>query len=220
LSVRLVVDRSASMLQRTGDGASKYLKAARLAASLAYLIIRQRDAVALALTAADETFWLPASSREDHLVQILRGLAVKGPASRDNLRTCLRTLLDRAERRGLVAVISDFMFDPVAVRQQVARLQAQGHEILLFQVRDPTEEDFPFNRWVTFRDLENSAIRHRLDTVPLKKIYIEEYRALLEEWRGWAKKYDIHWVTFRTEAHVGTVLSEYMAFRTEMMGKR
>lgn len=219
LTVRLVVDRSASMLQET-EGRSLYLQACRLAACLAWMALAQRDLAGLTLASAEEVLWLPPKSTQNHLVAILKALVTRRPAAADRLESCLRALLERNERRGLVAVVSDLMFDPEPVRCQMARLQAQGHELLLFQVRDPAEEDFPFNRWVRFQDREDPALRFRLDTVPLRRVYREEYQALLEEWRAWARKYDIHFVTFRSDAPVRTVLGDYMAVREEIAGKR
>jgi uncharacterized protein (DUF58 family) len=212
LSVRLVVDRSASMLQAT-DGPSKYFQACRLAACLAYLILKEKDRVGIVLASATETVWTAMSSAGNHLVNILQALVSKDAVAADNLQTCLRTILERAEKKGLVVVISDLMFDPKPIQRELARLDAYGHEILVFQLRDKTEEEFPFNRWVEFGDLENAAVKHRLDTVPLKRIYLEEYQALVEEWRTWSKKYNVHFVSFRTEGHVETVLSEYLAYR-------
>jgi uncharacterized protein (DUF58 family) len=219
LRVRLVVDRSASMLQATPPEASKYLQAARVAACLAYLVLREGDSVGAVLTSAKGTLWLPVRSINTHLVAILRALIDEEPAAEDNLSICLRTILDRAEQKGIVAVISDMMYDPEPVQRELARLQAQGHEVLLFQLRDPTEEDFPFNRWVQFHDLEHPAVRHRLDASVLKRIYRQEYQDLVEQWRSWAKKYNVHFVTFRTTDSVETVLSEYVAFRGEVLGK-
>lgn len=215
LSVRIVVDRSASMLQQTDAFPSKYLVGSRLAASLAYLILKEKDAVGLVMSAADETFWLPVRSSESALVRILQALATKGPAAADNLEQCLGALVDRGEKKGMVILVSDMMYPPEKVQRQLARLTAQGHEVLVFQLRDPTEEDFPFNRWVQFGDLENASVNHRLDTVPLKKIYLEEYQMLIDEWRAWAKKYDVHFVTARTDADVETMLSEYIHMRLE-----
>lgn len=212
LSVRLVVDRSASMLQAT-DGPSKYFQACRLAACLGYLILKEKDRVGLVLASAGQTMWTPMSSAGNHLVNILQALVARDAVAQDNLQICLRTILDRGERRGLIALVSDLMFDPLAVQRELARLQAYGHEVLVFQLRDKTEEEFPFNRWVEFGDLEDASVKHRLDAVPLKKIYLEEYQALIEEWNVWAKKYNVHFITFRTEEHVDTVLSEYLAYR-------
>jgi len=216
LRVRVVVDRSASMRQATGDLASKYLQACRCAACLAYLVLRQCDAIGAVLTSAAETFWLPVRSVNTHLVTLLQALVAGGPVAEDNLQVCLRTILDRAEHKGIVAVISDLMFDPVPVQRELARLQAQGHEVLLFQLRDPTEEDFPFSRWVQFGCLEDPSVRHRLDAAILKRVYRETYQGLLETWRNWANHYGAHFVSLRTEQAVETVLSNYIAFRGEM----
>lgn len=216
LGVRLVVDCSASMRQATGKGPTKYFHACRLAASLAYLVLNQRDSAGLFLTSGSETLCIPASSSAIHLVSILRALVSRDAETEDSLPACLRAILDRGERKGLVVVISDLMFDPQPAKRELARLQAQGHEVLLFQLRDPTEEDFPFNRWVEFRDLENAAVKHRIDTVPLKRIYREEYQALVEGWRSWCKKYSAHFISFRTDESVETALSEYVAFRARL----
>ncbi len=220
LAVRIVVDRSASMLYSTADWPSKYLHACRAAACLAYLVIKERDSASLALTTASETVWLPAGSTEAHLVRILRALATRDAVAQDNLHTCLRTIVDRCELRGIVAVISDMMYDPAPVQREMARLQAQGHEVLLLQLRDPTEQDFPFNRWVQFGDLENVSVRHRVDAATLKKLYREEYQTLMEHWQRWAGKYAVHFVSFRTDQHLEAVLSQYVAFRGEIAGKR
>ena len=213
LTVTIVLDRSASMRQATA-GRSKHAHACRLAACLAYVVIKERDAVGLTLTSAEGTHWLPPSSADRQLAAVLSALVSTQPAARDSLAPCLRAVLDRATRRGIVALVSDLMFDPRPVQRELARLHAQGHETLLFQVRDPTEEDFPFNRWVDFRDLEQPATRRVLDTIPLRKIYREEYQALLRDWQAWARKYGAHFVSLRTEQSVETALSEYLAFRS------
>jgi len=219
LSVYLVVDRSGSMQQET-DGVPKYLQAARLAAGLAYMILRQRDSVGLVTAAADELFWLPTRSADTHLVQILRALAMKSPAAGDSLDVCLKMILDRVERRGLVVVISDLMFDPVPVQRRMANLQARGHEILLCHITDPAEATFPFNRWARFRSREDAGVHYRLDPVPLKKIYLEEYQRLMQQWDLWCRKRDVHRVMLGTDQQAEIALSEYLFQRSEIAGKR
>jgi uncharacterized protein (DUF58 family) len=116
-------------------------------------------------------------------------------------------------------VISDMMYDPAPVQRELARLLAQGHEVLLFMVRDPTEQEFPFNRWVQFGDLEDAAVEHRVDAVVLKRVYREEYRRLCQGWQTWARKRDVHLVSLRTDQHADTVLEKYLAYRNGLVGK-
>ena len=218
LRVRVVVDHSASMRFATGDGPTKYLQAARLAAQLAYLVIGHGDSVGLTMAAAGNALWLPAGATQRHLVRMLGALAAAAADGTDALPAALAAVVQRGERRGLVALISDLMYDPDGVQRPLAQLLAQGHELLVFVVRDPTEEDFPFNRWVQFGDLENRSVKHRLDALVLKRLYREEYQRLQEGWQAWARKRDVHLVGFRTDQRVDAVLSEYLAFRNGLIG--
>ncbi len=215
LSVRLVVDRSGSMLQTTAD-TSVFTQASKLAACLAYLVLHQHDRAGMILTSDRGTVHFPVRSTETHLVAMLKTLAAERPSGGGGLEQSLKTLLDSNVNKGLIPVISDFMFEPEPVQKQLSRLQAQGHEVLIFQLRDPTVENFPFNRWVQFQDLEVEGKRHRVDAVPLKKIYREEYQQLQSEWRSWARKHDIHFVSFSTEEQLGTILSDYIHRRGEV----
>lgn len=217
MAVRLVVDRSASMAWDSG-GASKYLAAARAAAALAYLVVRQRDSVGLALASSDGAAWLPPSSADSQVVRILRELARREAAAPDGLTACLKTILESGGRRGLLVLVSDLLFPPESVQRELGRLAARGHEILILQVRDPMEEDFPFTRWVRFGDLEDPSVRHLIDAVLLKKLYREEFQALRDEWQAWARKLGAHLASFRTDEKVETVLSQYLAFRAGRAG--
>lgn len=218
LSVRIVVDGSGSMARRSGEHPAKALHAARLAACLAYLILNQKDAVGLNLAGHDGA-WLPTRSSEQQLVRILRLLAAADPARDDCLATSLRQVTERGERRGLVVVVSDLMMDPEPVQKALGQLAARGHEVLLCHLRDPAEEDFPYNRWVTFNSLEGAG-RQRVDAVPLKKVYLEEYRALVDSYREWARKNDAHVISWRTDEAVGPVLAAYVAYRSGVTGTR
>jgi uncharacterized protein (DUF58 family) len=212
LSVQLVVDSSASQKQATG-AANTWRHTAQLTACLAYLVLRQRDSVGMVMANTARTLWLPASSTQTQLVRILQTLVKTPPSAADALDVSLRATLERVSRRGMVVVISDLMFDPTAVRLDIRKLQARGHEVLLFQIRDPTVETFPFNRWVQFDSLERAGVRWRVDTVPLKRFYLDEYREFMQEWKTWTRKHDVHFVTLRSDEPVEAALSEYLALR-------
>lgn len=212
LSVQLVVDSSASQKQATG-GISVWRQASQLTACLAYLVLRQRDSVGMVMANTDRTIWLPASSTSTQLVRILQALVTTGAGAADALEVSLRGVLERVARRGMVIVVSDLMFDPAAVRLDLRKLQARGHEVLIFQVRDPDVENFPFNRWMQFESLERAGVRYRVDTVPLKRFYLEEYREFMDGWKNWARKHDVHYVTLRSDEPVENALAEYLARR-------
>ncbi|MBM4149378.1 MAG: DUF58 domain-containing protein [Lentisphaerae bacterium] len=214
LAVQLVVDSSASLKQTSG-GVSVWRQTAHIAASLAYLVVLQRDSIGMVMTNTDSTLWLPSSSTQAQMVRILQALASARARAADALDTSLRAVLERVSRRGIVAIVSDLMFDPESVRRDIRKLQARGHEVMVFQIRDPDAESFPFNRWMQFDSLERAGVRHRVDTVPLKRFYLEEYRAFMEEWRSWARKYDVHLISLRSVDPVEKALGEYLALRAE-----
>lgn len=213
MTVRLIVDRSGSMAQSTGETASKYLQAARFAACVAYMAISQRDMAALAMTAADGTRWLQGGSTDNHLVRILIELSAAEPTERDDVTSCIRAVADRSEKRGVIVLVSDLMFDPEPAQRELARLSAQGHELIVCQLKDPTEENFPFNRWVQFGDLEDRSVRHRVDGMILRDLYIEQYQALVESWRTWTKRHDANLLSLSTEQTMHEALSNYLAAR-------
>ncbi len=214
LTVRLVADCSGSLGQSTA-GVTVFEQCARLTAALSYLVLRQRDSVGLQLAADAGSRWIPVSSTNSQLVRILEALVTARPTGEDALVAALRALADRQERKGMVVVVSDLMFEPEPARRQLNRLQAAGHEVLLIHLRDATAERFPFNRWMLFESLEAADRRYRVDAVALKRIYAEEYRAWLDEWQGWAKRRDIHLVAAPSHEPAEAVLSAYLAHRAK-----
>jgi uncharacterized protein (DUF58 family) len=204
------------MRRASGEGPTKYLQAARLATALASVILEERDRFGLTIagaTAGKAAAWLPAGSGETHLVRLVQALCAAEGAGGDDLAEALRVQAERNERRGLTAVISDLMFDPAPVQAQLATLVAQGHDLVVFQICDPVEQEFPFSRWIRFQSLEAGGRGRRIDTVPLKKLYREEFAAVQAEWRAWCRRSDAHLVTARSDAALEAVLAEYLAFR-------
>jgi hypothetical protein len=66
-----------------------------------------------------------------------------------------------------------------------------------------------------FDSLERPGTRWRVDTVPLKRFYLEEYREFMDGWKTWARKHDVHFVTLGSNEPVEAALSAYLALRTE-----
>lgn len=160
LTAHLVVDSSASMAY-AGEAApwSKIEQARRLAAALARLMIGQRDAVGLAVSAAvdDPRAFVPPRSSPGHLPILYEALDAAAPAGEVPISRVLRALAGRIGRRGLTIVFSDG-FEPLDdLTGALRRLRNRRHEVLFFHVLDPDEETFPFSSPVGFRPLEGSA---------------------------------------------------------------
>src|SRR6478736_2316640 len=115
LDCHLLLDVSGSMGYGGHHGMTKFEYGAVLAASLGFLMNRQRDAVGL--TAFDENIvsMLPASSRSGHLRAVLLTLDRLRPGRQTNVSKPLHQVADSVSKRGMVVLISDLLDDPEEV---------------------------------------------------------------------------------------------------------
>src|SRR5580765_1131977 len=148
-----MLDVSASMAYGA-HGITKHEYALCLAASLGYLMNRQRDACGL--TAFDDKIiaMLPASARPGHLRSLLVTLSRLELGRETNVSKPLHQLADSLSKRGMVVLISDLLDDPERVIRGLKHFQYRGTDVIVFHVLDPDELAFPFERATRFEDLE------------------------------------------------------------------
>jgi uncharacterized protein (DUF58 family) len=135
-------------------GITKHVYAQCLAASLAYLMNRQRDAAGL--TAFDERIvsLLPVSARPGHLHAMLVTLDRLKLGKTTNVSKPMHQLADSLSKRGMVVLISDLFDDPERVIRGLRHFRFRGTDVIVFHVLDPDELTFPFERATHFEDLE------------------------------------------------------------------
>ena len=181
LRCHLVVDQSRSMTFGT-LGHSKAEYAATLAATLAYFLHRQGDAVGL--LAFDERVrdYLPARHRSSHLRQLLLALERPAGGQATDLVSPLRHLAEIVRKRGLMILVSDFLAPLDALDRCLAALVAGGHEVVAFQILDPSEIDFGFERQAMFQDLESGQTLF-VDPVVARRDYVPRFEAHAAELR-------------------------------------
>jgi uncharacterized protein (DUF58 family) len=158
LSAMLVLDASASMGFPAGP-LSKFRYAAVIAASLAYLIVDQGDAVGLMTMSGDGLRFLPARSGRAHLRSLLAQIERLAPAGAWPPEKVIPRAAELLKRRGLVLVLSDFYDDEDATRRELRRVKTRGHDVAMLQVMSHEEIAFPFSGDVEFEDLESGARR-------------------------------------------------------------
>jgi len=177
LRAYLVVDASASMGYR-GEGAplSKFGYAATVAASLAHLLLVQRDAVGLAVAGGAGVRLVPPRSRPHHLRALLAELEAAAPEGRAPVGEALAAVAAAQRRRGLFVVVSDLLDEPGELELGLRRLRHRHNDVVVLQVLDRDELELPFRRLTLFRDLEGPE---HLVTDPRE--IRREYRAAVEE---------------------------------------
>src|SRR5437762_12674822 len=157
LDCHLLLDVSGSMGYGSHHGMTKFEYGAVLAASLAYLMNRQRDAVGL--TAFDENIvqMLPASARPGHLTALLVTVDRLQTARATNVSKPLHQLANTLTKRGIVVLISDLLDDPDEVIRGLKHFQFRGIDVIVFHVLDHDEVEFPFERATRFAALETTV---------------------------------------------------------------
>jgi len=140
LKAHIIVDSSRSM-NYTSDPKiiTKYRYATILAASLAYLLTRQQDAVGLALFDEGVRTFMPARLKASYMREMLKILQQTEPSNKTKTQSSLRLIVERIKRRGLVIIISDFLDEPEEIITSLKLMRNAGHEVIAFQVLDPIE---------------------------------------------------------------------------------
>lgn len=157
LRAQIVVDASQSMAFAGRGQVRKHTYACQLAAALAYLLLKQNDAVGLSIVADALRAEIPPAARATQLRAILAALVNHAPAGATQLGPLLEALAQRARRRGLVIIISDLLDDEAAMARALAHLKHAGHEVLVFHLLDADELEFPYLRRAQFTDPESGA---------------------------------------------------------------
>ena len=178
----ILVDASRSMLYGAGD-TNKLEYAKLLAATLAYLIIHQRDSASLSVFDAVWRKRLPASSQPGHVQTILEALVDTRPEEKTAVGPLLHDLAQQIRRRGLVFLISDCFDAPAGLLDGLRHLRFDGHEVVVFHVLHRDEVEFPFDGMVKFDGLEER--RHLLARPQLiRPAYLRALEKYLKELRA------------------------------------
>ena len=211
LDCHILLDVSGSMGYGS-RGLTKVEYAQCLAASLAYLMNKQRDGVGL--TAFDEGIvgMLPASARGGHLRAILVTLERLKLGQKTNVAKPMHQLASSITKRGMVVLISDLLDEPERVIQGLRHFTFRGTDVVVFHVLDPHELEFPVERATKFQDMESD---HEVMAVPalVRQHYIEAMQALIERYKrelGGAG-IDYHLLTTKDPLELG--LMRYLSTR-------
>ena len=213
----ILVDGSESM--QYGSGENSKLDYAKVAAAcLAFLIIKQRDAVSLSLFDDSVREELPRGNTQNHLFNILEKLVQFNSQGETDLAGQLHALANKSQRKGLVIVISDFFDDEEAVLESVQHLRFVGHEVIGMQILDHDEIVFPFNGLVEFEGLENIE---NLKTRPteIRKSYMKEFSDFQKKLKDGFSRNSSHFIECDTSKPLNDVLGAYLTFRRETASK-
>jgi len=206
LRAMLLVDASRSMAWRGAEGRlTKRAYADRLAAALALILLRQRDATGLVTFDEAVRQAIPARVKAGQWGRLVRGLLDTPDGRGTAAEAALRRLTSLLVRRGLVILISDLLFDRDLALTALRYLRHRGHQVIVYHVMDPAELDLGGPPEVRFRDLESPAsvvVRPR----ELARAYGETVRREIAAWRAMCRRHGIAYHHVTTDLPFGLAL--------------
>lgn len=217
-NANLLLDASRSMLYKSGE-TSKLEYAKYMAASLAYLIVGQRDSVGLGVFDAKVRSYIPPRSTMGIIKTISEELEKAEGEPRTNVAAIVNEFAARLPRRGFVILFSDLLDNVDEFLKGLDHLRYRGHNVIVFHVMDPYELHFPFDGTWKFKGLELDG---EVVTQPkrIRAAYLEELNQFLTKIKTACQKKDVDYVLVDTSRPVAEVLSAYLIGRQHGAGVR
>lgn len=214
----VICDTSASMQYRGPTAWGSKLECSRvLAAALTWFLLKQNDAAGMVtLTGASENpEFIRPSQRPNQFGLILRQLealhAQGGP--------CLARLLQHAvrlvHRRSVVLVFSDLLESSEDIELWFKQLRFHGHEVIIFQVLDSDELEFPFTESKVFEDLE-SGMRRIVAPSSMRDKYLERFNAFMSAYREMFQALEMPHCVVRTDQSPWQALAMFLSERKKL----
>jgi len=215
LRCTIMLDISRSMGFSAEGRISKLDYGSFLAVALGYLMLRQSDAVGLALFDNRLRHFLPPRSTASHFRNIVDLLESTRPQGDSRIGMVMHELAGRIKRRGLVIIISDLLDDTDELFKALGHFRYLKHEVIVFHVMDPHELNFPYERVTRFKDLEGSSM---LVTNPasVRRQYLRRLEDFMSQVRSGCLERNVSYELASTGTAWDMTLSAYLGKRSRM----
>ncbi len=207
----ILLDGSSSM-SYASNGWSKFDYGATLAASLAYLMLKQQDSVGLMIFAQKIDRVVPPLAAPGHLFTILKELEDATPRGETSAGAILQELAGSLKRRGFIVLISDLLDRSEEVLRGLKQLRSKGSDVIVFHLLDRDELDFPFEDSTLFEDLEED-LKLLTDPPAIRPAYQKAIQNLIEGYRRSCAAYRIDYSLFDTATGLDRALVRYLTWR-------
>jgi uncharacterized protein (DUF58 family) len=211
LRCHLVLDTSRSMGYRSiGYSKSEYARTA--AATIAYFLSTQRDAVGLVTFEDRIVEYLPARYRPGHLRHIFAVLEREPAGRATDLAGPIEELAASVRKRGLIILLSDLLADASALKTRLGYLTSRGHDVILLRVLDPAEVGFRFATPAMFLDVESGRELY-VDPEQARAEYLRRFKAHADDVERACIGLGIEFVTVATDQPLELVLFDLLRAR-------
>lgn len=213
MPVRFLLDTSRSMFFQSPEAAMpKFAYAATIVATLAYLLLQQKDTFGLVLFDEKPHTLLPARGSGAHFRSIVRAMSEAAPGGTTALAAALAAIAPQLKHRGLLVVVSDFIADTDHLGDALGQVSFLGQDVVLFHVEDPAERDFPFAGQTIFLgpEAEGKLVCEPRD---LRRAYLAERARHLEAIHQLCLRFGYQLEHMPTDARLDAVLAGFLALR-------
>jgi uncharacterized protein (DUF58 family) len=210
----ILVDTSASMDYAHASSVTKLQYAQYLAASIAYLLNRQQDAVGLVGFSEKVHTHVPARNRTGHMRTIFGTLSMLESGGETRLAESLHQLAEILTRRGIVVLISDFYDQTDRLKEAFQHLRFKGHDLVAFHVLDQNELDFDFTDPVLL--LEDAETQEQMPVLPevVMNGYRERMRQHIDDMRRCAAANHVDYEMLTTQQPLDFALFSFLSRRS------
>ncbi len=214
LRCHLLIDHSRSMDYGSGSY-TKAQYAGTLAATLAYFLFTQGDAVGLATFDSQIRQYMPPRNRPSYLRRLILALEAQPAGRTTDLGPPLQRLVQMVTKRGLVVLISDLLTSIDRLETDLGYLAAGGHDVVLFQILDPTELDFNFEAPALFQDVESERDIY-IDPAAARKSYQHRLDEHLARTRSICQSRGVDYHLFATDRPFDLALLDFLQHRMRL----
>ncbi|MDD5530658.1 MAG: DUF58 domain-containing protein [bacterium] len=208
LNVYIVLDGSASM-KYTSTALSKFEYASYLAASLSWLLMKQKDAVGLAIFDEKLSVFQPPATTKSHLARLMKILDESKPSNCTKILSNIDTLLAQIKKRSLVIILSDLLIPTADVIKAVKNISAKGNEVIIFHILDDSEYKLKINESIILKDLETET---EISVTPtLKSSYEKELHKCIDLYKKTFRSRNVDYLLIRTSEPLENALIYYLA---------
>lgn len=213
LIVYLVLDVSKSMQYKSEQAPLSKLEYAQcVAASLARMVLEQKDSVGLVTFDNQVRQYVRPSSTAQQLKQLLYLMEETSPNEKTSTGPIFHDLAERLKKRGLVIVLSDLFDEVDPMLAGLKHFRHRRHDVIMFHVLDPAELEFPFRDATLFRGLEFESDL-MADPRAVRKAYLEIFEEFQNSVKRGCRTHNVDYQLLRTDQNLGVALSRYLASR-------
>jgi uncharacterized protein (DUF58 family) len=192
-----------------GESQSKLDYAAKLAATLSYILLSQQDSVGLITFNEDIIKYIPPRSNMGHLHIILDELSTVKEKGKTNLPHVLNELSEKISGRGLIIIISDLLDEDENVLKNLKLFKSRKHDVIIFHLLHADEVNLPFDRLTFFHELESDA-KELADPQLIWEEYMHQIEKFVNKFKRISRESEIDYYFVDTDDPLDKIVIKFL----------